>query len=67
LDLPKPDAGDDVDLRRRVGRFVVAEVAQADEYPPDERADRLRQRLATIPSRALAGERPPTVCRFLSL
>lgn len=67
LDLPLPAAGDDVELRRRVGRFVVAEVVQADGYPPESRVEMLRQKLATIASRVLAGEEPPACCRFMSL
>jgi nitrite reductase/ring-hydroxylating ferredoxin subunit len=67
LDLPKPEEGDDVELRRRVGRFVVALVVQADGYAPENRVDLLHQELGRIPARVLAGEIPPACCRFISL
>lgn len=67
FEVPEPEHGDDIELRRRIGRFVVAEVVQADKYDPASRTDRLRQRLATIPSRVLAGEVPQAPCRYISL
>lgn len=67
LDLPRFASGDDVAVRRSVGRFVVAEVVQADGYDPARRVELLQQRLATIPARVLAGETAPALCRFISL
>ncbi len=66
-DIPKRNDRDDEALRRQIGRMVVAEVVAADAIAGHERLPKLRERLARIPQRVLAGETATAPCRFVSL
>ena len=66
-ELPAPAGMDDLDLRRRIGRMVVAEVVAAKDFDPAVRVPALKRALAGIPARALGGEEPELPCRFVSL